>query len=175
MAEASLRYLLLWYLLVTCHVLEVRPIPYGVLIHQEGEARIQDSSYEIVFVRNHPTVLRPTVLCKGLQPLQKKVARLLETMKDTSPDWFTMYQARMEALDQSPRRPRGLIDVLGEGLKWLAGTATEKVVNLIKSKVSKLVKESNDHKILIEGMIACVKENQGELDVVKNKTNELML
>ncbi len=50
MAEASLRYLLLWYILVTCYALEVRPIPYGVLIHQEGEARIQDSSYEIVFV-----------------------------------------------------------------------------------------------------------------------------
>ena len=145
--------------------MEIEPAPFGVMTRKGGNVRVYAEAYDVVFLRTHPTALNA-----HLVGLRRRVRRLMDRIKDVYPDQYRMYAARMEILKGSTRPKR---NILGDGLKWLTGVATEDDVNKIKKVANKLLQSDNQQNILIKDTIVYVKENRKHVDEIVSKVNEL--
>ncbi len=153
---------------VSC-ALDVTPTPYGVLTRRLGEARTYAETYDVVFVREHPSLIRQ----KYLRGLYQKAKRLLQRMEQIKPNRFDMYSARMSALEHT-RPLREKRNILGDALRWVTGTATLDDIKAVREKVNELMTVRDSERVIIEDTVACVKENRETIDEITGKSNELI-
>ncbi len=170
LCEGVLSGLIVYALVCTVPAVDIRTAPYGVMTRRLGEARTYAETFQVVFQRTHPRVVER----EYLHEVRERLARLLSRLRSLRPDLFGVFSARIDLLQRRDERTRRSIDILGEALKWIAGTATMSDINAIRDTVNDLARANNEQNIVIKDTILCVKENTDNIDRIISKANTMI-
>ncbi len=146
---------------------DVREIPYGIASEQDGEARVFTEATEVVFVRVHPKVIRR----QYLDGLVKQADRLIQLALAHGDQEMNLYVERFARIKRSSRRKR---NILGDGLRWLTGSATLEDVQTVRDSVVGLDDQLQQQEIAIRDTVACVQMDREEIAAIATKTSELI-
>ena len=134
---------------------------------QDGDARVFMDATEVVFVRMHPKVVRRQYL-DGLVKQADMLIQLALAHEDQEMNLYIEWFARIK---RSSRQKR---NILGDGLRWLAGSATLEDVQMVCNSFVGLDDQLQQQEIAIRDTVACVQMDREEITAIAAKTSELI-
>ncbi len=141
----------------------VRPLPNGLVMRQAGTLRKQGGVWQVLLHYNAPaqdiwqaTVTRLTALLDAYT----------QTVDRRQNETFFRHYREIQQIVQlhhpsvTHRGKRAWFGFLGEGLRVIAGTATEEQVNTLKGYVQQVHDEQANQRTFVDSMVTVVNQNQ---------------